>query len=367
MTDVTGSGPMRFGRPVSEVLAMTPEERLAFERGVSMTGGQYQETVELGPTGTIMRTIGPRISTTPGTVFQPASGGGGATATQPATGGMSGSQQQSARAIIEEALRSYDLYSPEMVDTIMGLVTGTDEIVPALVRSTIRGTTQYQTRFRGLAERQRRGLSAISEAEYLALERDYQNIMRTAGLPTGFYDSPDDFVNFIGADISAAELSTRINDGYRAVRESDPTVLQTMRQFYGLTDGEIAAYFLDPDRAVSLIEQQVATAQLGAAAARQGFENVVERTAFERMQRAGVEVGQAEQAFGTLAAGRELLTPLERGEQALDVTETAMGLVGQSPEALQRLRTQQRRRVARFEGGGQFATQGAEVTGLQTA
>jgi hypothetical protein len=151
------------------------------------------------------------------------------------------------------------------------------------------------------------------------------------------------------------------------VRDSDPTVLQTMRQFYGLTDGEIAAYFLDPDRAVSLIEQQVATAQLGAAAARQGFENVVERTAFERMQRAGVEVGQAEQAFGTLAAGRELLQPLERGEQALDVTETAMGLVGQSPEALQRLRTQQRRRVARFEGGGQFATQGAEVTGLQTA
>jgi hypothetical protein len=85
------------------------------------------------------------------------------------------------------------------------------------------------------------------------------------------------------------------------------------------------------------------------------------------MQRLGVTEQEATQAFGTLARGRELLTPLERGETALDVTETALGLTGRGgTEAAQRLATQQRRRVARFEGGGRFATTGQEVTGLRT-
>ena len=365
MSDVTGASPADMLRNPSQEPSMpTGIAGTAWAWNPNLNGGQWvrsysafrQQRTATGGTDPASVRLNP---TTP--IRQTPAG------TTSGTSGMAASQQQSARSIIEEALRSYDLYSPEMVDTIMGLVTGTDEIVPALVRSTIRGTQQYQTRFRGMAERQARGLSAISEAEYLALERDYRNIMRNAGLPSGFYDTPDDYVSFIANDISAAELSARVNDGYRAVRDSDPTVLQTMRQFYGLTDGEIASYFLDPERALPVIEQQVATAQLGGAASRQGFENVVERTAFERMQRAGVDVAQAEQAFGFLAGARELLTPLDRGEQALDVTETAMGLVGQSPEALQRIRSQQRRRVARFEGGGQFATQGAEVIGLQTA
>lgn len=275
--------------------------------------------------------------------------------------------QQSARAIIEDELRRWGMYTPEFVDTIYGLVSGTADIVPAVIRSTIRQSQEYQTRFRGMAERTNRGLSAISEEEYLALERDYRGILRNAGLPQGFYDEADDFVSFIGADVSPSELSARVEQGYRAIRDSDPTVLATMRQFYGLTDGELAAYFLDPDRALPIIERQVATAQLGAAAARQGFGETLERQAFERMAAAGVTTQQAEEAYGFLAGARELLTPLERGEQALDVTETAMGLVGQSPEALQRIRTQQRRRTARFEGGGRFASAGAEVTGLREA
>jgi hypothetical protein len=139
-----------------------------------------------------------------------------------------------------------------------------------------------------------------------------------------------------------------------------------MRQFYGVTDGELAAYMLDPSRAESRILQQVSTAQIGAAAARQGFGQAADRSAAERMQRLGVTGQEAEQAFGTLARSRELLTPLDRGETALDVTETALGLTGRNAEAQQRLATQARRRTARFEGGGRFATSGQEVTGLRT-
>jgi hypothetical protein len=134
-----------------------------------------------------------------------------------------------------------------------------------------------------------------------------------------------------------------------------------------VNDGQLAAFFLDPDVAEPMLMQQVATAQIGAAAARSGFETVVERTAAERMRQAGVTGDQAGEAFGFLAASRELLTPLEAGETALDVTDTALGLAGQSPEALQRLGTQRRRRQARFEGGGQLATTATGVTGLREA
>jgi murein DD-endopeptidase MepM/ murein hydrolase activator NlpD len=273
--------------------------------------------------------------------------------------------RQSARVIVQDMLDSYGLGS--LTGTVMNVITSADQVTEQRVMATIRQTNEYKQRFQGMALRQQAGLNAISEFQYLQLENSYQNTMRAAGLPKGFYDSPSDFAQLIGGNVSAEDFSLRVNEGYLRVRDSDPSVLSAMRNMYGVTDGELAAYFLDPEKAETLILQQVATARVGAAAARQGFENVIERTAAERMVALGVTEEQASQVFGTLAAGRELLTPLDAGETALDVADTALGLAGQSPEALQRLRTQQRRRTARFEGGGQLATTAAGVTGLREA
>lgn len=275
--------------------------------------------------------------------------------------------RESFRDIVSAELALYGLDIPELVNTIVNSLEEYDQIGPDLFMAKIRNTEQYKQRFRGNELRRQAGLNVLKEAEYIADETAYQAILRNAGLPKGYYDSPDDFVNLIAGNVSPAELSSRISEGYLAVSQADVTVRDQMRQMYGLTDGEMVAYFLDPERALPVIEQQVATARLGAAAARQGFANVLERGAFERMQSLGVTEQQAGEVFGTLAAGRELLSPLDAGETALDVADTALGLAGQSPEALQRLRTQQRRRTARFEGGGQLATTAAGVTGLRYA
>lgn len=282
-----------------------------------------------------------------------------------ATGTGTRMSEQSARAIIRDFLTQIGL--PELEDLLYQNLVADADYSPQRLAIEVRRTPQYARRFPGMAARQAAGAPAITEAEYIAMERGYEDVMRRAGLPTGFYDSADDFAQFIGNDISVSELSTRVQQGYQAVAQADPSVLATMRQFYGVTDGELAAYFLDPTKAESVILQQVATAQIGAAAAREGFGQAADRAAAERMQRLGVTEQEATQAFGTLARGRELLTPIEQGETALDVTETALGLTGRGgAEAAQRFATQQRRRVARFEGGGRFATQGAEVTGLRT-
>lgn len=274
-------------------------------------------------------------------------------------------EQASARAIIRDFLQQFDLGGLENL-LYEELVTDQD-FSETRMMTRIRETPEYARRFPGMAARRAAGLPAISEEQYLADETAYRQILRNAGMPTGFYDSPDDFGQFIANDVSPQELNFRVQQGYQAVAQADPSVRNSMRQFYGVTDGELAAYFLDPERASSLIEQQVATARIGAAAARQGFGQVADRAAAERMQRLGVTEQEASQAFGTLSQARELLTPLERGETALDVAETALSLTGRGgAEAAQRLATQQRRRVARFEGGGRFATTGQEVTGLRT-
>lgn len=291
---------------------------------------------------------------------------GGGRAGSAAAGGVGDMSEGSARAIIRGFLDEYGLGGLE--DLLYNELVSEQDFSEVRMVQRIRETPEYAARFPGMAGRRAQGRNAISETEYVTMERGYRQLFQQAGLPQGFYDQPDDFGAFIGGDISVAEMGRRVQQGYQAVAQADPSVKETLRAFYGVTDGELAAFFLDPGRAESLIMQQTATAQIGAAAAREGFGQAADRLAAERMQRLGVTEQEAQQAYGALGQMRELLTPIERGETPLDVSETALGLTGRGgTEALQRLRTQQRRRVAQFEGGGRFATQGAEVVGLQQA
>ena len=285
----------------------------------------------------------------------------------PATQATSTFNRQSYRDIVSAELALYGLDTPELVEFIVSSLQEYDQIGPELFMAKIRGRPEYQQRFRGNELRRQAGLNVLNESQYIADETAYEAVLRNAGLPKGYYDSPDDFVAFIAGNVSPLELSSRITEGYLAVANSDQSVRDEMRRLYGLTDGEMVAYYLDPQKALPIIEREVATARVGASAARAGFSNVLDREALERFTALGVSEQQATEAFGFLGGARELLSPLDAGETSLDVADTALGLAGQSPEALQRLQTQRRRRQARFEGGGALATTAGGVTGLREA
>lgn len=55
----------------------------------------------------------------------------------------------------------------------------------------LRGTQAYQKRFAANAQRIKKGFRAISEAEYIGLEDQYQNVMRQYGLPESYYTRGD--------------------------------------------------------------------------------------------------------------------------------------------------------------------------------
>jgi hypothetical protein len=169
----------------------------------------------------------------------------------------------------------------------------------------LRDTDAYKKRFAANASRIAKGLSALNEAEYIGLEDQYQNIMRQYGLPASYYTRGDmgrqeGFEKFLANDVSAAELEDRVLTAQSRVINANPEVLASLKQFYpGITDGDILAYTLDPDKALTDIKRKVTAAEIGAGAMQAGLG--ITGTRAEELGAAGVTKQQAQQGFQTVA------------------------------------------------------------------
>ena len=272
-------------------------------------------------------------------------------------------RQESARAIIGDLLASYGLSS--LTDYIYGEITKGDITNTSALVQMIRKRPEYAARFPGVAKRAAAGFNAISEQEYIDLEQSYRRTLRAAGLPAGFYDNQDDFANLIGGDVSPAEVGQRIQQGYQAVAQANPQVINEMRRLYGVDDSALAAYFLDPERATPILLRQAQAAQIAGQATLQAGREISAAQA-EELAVAGVSEEQARQGFQTIGQAGELFVALPgTTEQAITEQEQIAGVFGTQAAAQQRLRQRQRERQAIFEAGGRFAGQGTTVTGLQ--
>lgn len=132
-------------------------------------------------------------------------------------------------------------------------------------------TPEYKQRFAGNDARLKAGLPVLSPAQYLAAEDSYRQIMQQSGLPKTFYDQPSDFQNFIANDMSPTELQSRVNLATQATALASPAYKQALNQM-GIDDGHLAAYFLDQNTALPLIQKAAATAAIGAEALQRGFQ-----------------------------------------------------------------------------------------------
>lgn len=160
-------------------------------------------------------------------------------------------------------------------------------------------TPEYKKRFSANEARRKTGLPVLSPAEYLNLEQGYRQVARTAGLPEGFYDSIDDFSNFITNDVSPVEFQERVDIASNAIMNSDPFYTDSLRRMYGLDTGEMIAYALDPQRALPSLTKVARAVEFGTAAARQGFTPSV--SVAEQYAGMGVTRQQAEQGFQAIS------------------------------------------------------------------
>lgn len=161
----------------------------------------------------------------------------------------------------------------------------------------LQDTPEYKKRFAANEARLKAGMSVLSPAEYLAVENSYRQIMRQSGLPVGFYDSTDDFTNFISGDMSPTELQGRVDLATQATALANPTYKAALKQM-GLSEGDITAYFLDQNKALPYLQKAAATASIGAEALARGF--AFDQQYSENLATQGISRDQAAQAYAKI-------------------------------------------------------------------
>ena len=267
-------------------------------------------------------------------------------------------EAMSAKEIIADILNSYGLEG--LVDEAWEMLIEMDTPDANTVALQLRRSEQFKERFKGMQLRSERGHAAISPAEYVALERAYKQTMMAAGLPRNFYDSPDDLAEFIGNDVAQAEFTQRVSLATEAARSVDPNLKVQLQSLYGVgveNDGELIAYFLDPQRGVDVIEQRLQFEAAGLSAAALGTLGTgLTRETAERLADMDVQGREITQRF----AGQRALTQRLLGEEtpmtADEFAVASFGLDSEATSDLARLRAQREQRGRRTSGALTTAT-----------
>jgi hypothetical protein len=131
--------------------------------------------------------------------------------------------RQSAYDILYNQFNQYGLGT--LVEDIKYLIQS--NVSPSQFSLELQNTKAYQNRFAANKERIAKGLSALSPAEYIGLEDQYQNVMRNYGLPASYYTKDATgkqagFEKFLAGDVSASELEDRIGTAQKRVINANP-------------------------------------------------------------------------------------------------------------------------------------------------
>lgn len=257
--------------------------------------------------------------------------------------------QGDAWAYLSSILSYYGLSSLD--DTAKSWVVqglSNDQVVQA-----IRQTDAYKTTFEPIIARQQAGLPPISEDDVINLRSQYAQIDAQMGAPQGF-NGKEDYDAYITNDMSPTEYQDRWIKGYQAASTADPATKAALQSMYGVTDGTMAAFFLDPEKTEQSTLNQLAAAQIGGASSNSGYGNVTKSQA-EYLQSLGVTQSQAQTGFGDLASKSQLLTPLP-GQAGTGISQdqqfgAEFANNGADQNAIKDVADQ---RVNEFQGGGQF-------------
>ena len=276
-------------------------------------GGTYTEKTSTNPIIPTRTVVGTYTDPQTGDIYTVFSDG---TREKIATGGLEQAKRQSAYDVLLEQFSQYGLEA--LVTPLKDLITSSTS--PSEFALRLRQTDAYKKRFAGNEARIAKGLKALDEGTYLALEDKYQSIMRNYGLPATYYAKGDlgrqeGFEKLIANDVSAAELEDRILLAQDRVLKAAPEISAALKRFYpSITNGDILAYSLDPTQALADIKRKVTAAEIAGTAEKYGL--TTSEIDAEYLARYGVTKEKAEQGYATVS---DILT---RGRQLGDFYRT---------------------------------------------
>lgn len=229
------------------------------------------------------------------------------------------------------------------------------------VMAQVRESEAYARRFPAMRALRAKGRT-IDEASYIEFERRSAQLERSYGLPAGMLDQAT-VTRLLENEVSLNELEERVTMAAVGAYSTSDEIKRQFENFYGIGPGGLTAYFLDPERAMPLLNKQYASAQIGAEAQMQGVMGVGRETA-EELTGLGVTAEAARQGFGRVRAQQGLTAG--RGDVVNQDQLIGANLMGQ--EAAQRdVERAAMSRAARFEGGGGLQTQQTGVRALESS
>lgn len=224
----------------------------------------------------------------------------------------------------------------------------------------------WTNRFWGNKDRLAKGLPVLSPAEYLATEAQYKQVMITAGIDKLVYSNNKYLGDLMGMDVSPYETKQRLDAARVQLESTDTFVLDQLKTRFGLTTGDIILHMLDPKVASSVIASKVASAQVNAEAARQGFGLSVSEA--DQLESFGVTQDQARVGFSEVAQMGQLTEALPGNETGSVTKQELVGAEFKTDaKAVDALKKVKGKRVAEFQAGGDFAASQTGVSGLGSA
>lgn len=244
---------------------------------------------------------------------------------------------QSAYDLLYGQFKQYNLQS--LIEPLKKFITeglSEDELTLKL-----RETEDYKKRFAANAERIKKGLSALNEAEYIAKEDAYQNLMRAYGLPASYYTKDDigrqaGFEQLLANDVSAVELENRLQEGADILDRSPAEYLKTLQTWYPeIARSDLMAYVLDPKNAIGQIKAKIGAAKIGGEYLRAGLGTNQARA--EDLFKQGVTAEQARTGAQTIKdvapRGSELAAIYGQGPYGQTDVEAEAYNLGNASEA----------------------------------
>lgn len=306
--------------------------------------------------------VGPGFVSSGGTAGAAGGAGGAAGAGVPGAPSGGTAAQQDAMSIVSDTLNQYGLGS--LSSWAWGLIT--QGAGASQVEMQLRQRPEFQQRFPGIAMREKAGLPPISPGEYVSYENAANQLFKEAGLPPGFYDTSNHLANFIGQDVSMAELTARVKDGYEAAMQAPVEVRQQLQTLYGVDPGRLTAFFLDPNQALPILQKEFRGAQIAGQAEITGYGQISGAQA-GTLAALGVTESQARTGFEHLGRESQLFGALP-GSQEATIDQGAQLGAEFAGSSIDQLAIEQRaaQRRASFEGGGGFAAgqRGEEGLGI---
>lgn len=261
-------------------------------------------------------------------------------------------QRESAFAILKKEFDKYGLGS--LADTVKNLIMAGSPVEEVVLK--LRATPEYEKRFAGNKMRLAAGLNVYDEATYIDLENAYDQIFSSYGVMEAAGNTVDarraKYAEFIGGTKSPDEIKGRVQLAVAAANEDEVTKA-TLRQLYPeITDKDIVSYFLNPKDTLPKLETKVRSAQIGAAAVRQGL--VTNVATAEELAAMGVTEQQAEQAYSAYAGMKprlDLLSSLEKDNELMVNQQVAEGALLKNLASEQRkLEMLRQKEIGRFSG-----------------